>query len=52
VTVVATRFDGRARPPRDRTEPTVRRTSSGSSRRSSAPQTDLGIDIPEFVPGG
>src|SRR5207248_210376 len=52
VTVVATRFDGRTRPPRERTEPTVRRTSSGSGSRRSAPQTDLGIDIPEFVPGG
>jgi cell division protein FtsZ len=52
VTVVATRFDGRARPSRERTEPTVRRTSSGTGSRRSAPQTDLGIDIPEFVPGG
>jgi cell division protein FtsZ len=51
VTVVATRFDGRARPPRDRTEPSVRRTASGSGRPASR-QTDLGMDIPEFVPGG
>ncbi len=52
VTVVATRFDGRARPPRRAEEPTIRRTRDAGSRpgrdeRSSA----LGaLDVPEFLP--
>jgi cell division protein FtsZ len=50
VTVVATRFDGRAAPPRRVAEPTIRRTKeapSGQRGRSG----DLGIDVPEFLPG-
>jgi cell division protein FtsZ len=52
VTVVATRFDGRPTPPRRAAEPTIRRTKDagrgpGSSERSS----ELGIDVPEFLPG-
>ena len=50
VTVVATGFDGRPAPPRRAAEPTIRRTKdegrSGSRRRD-----DLGIDVPEFLPG-
>ena len=50
VTVVATRFDGRARPQR-REEPTIRRTrEAGGLRRSERP-ADLGsLDVPEFLP--
>jgi cell division protein FtsZ len=49
VTVVATRFDGRARPPRRTEEPTIRRTKGGGRERSRG---DLGgLDVPEFLPG-
>jgi len=54
VTVVATRFDGRAMPPRRAEEPTIRRTKdAGASRRgrSSERGGELGIDVPEFLPG-
>ncbi len=51
VTVVATRFDGRAAPPRRVAEPMIRRTKeaprSGGRERSG----ELGIDVPEFLPG-
>ncbi len=51
VTVVATRFDGRARPQRRTEEPTIHRTrESGRPRRSERPG-DLGsLDVPEFLP--
>jgi cell division protein FtsZ len=52
VTVVATRFDGRATPPRRAEEPTIRRTKgTGSSRRGRSGERELGIDVPEFLPG-
>jgi cell division protein FtsZ len=54
VTVVATRFDGRATPPRRAEEPTIRRTKeAGSSRRGRSGERggELGIDVPEFLPG-
>jgi cell division protein FtsZ len=52
VTVVATRFDGRATPPRRAEEPTIRRTKdAGSSRRGRSGDRELGIDVPEFLPG-
>jgi cell division protein FtsZ len=54
ITVVATRFDERMRPPRRAAEPTIRRTA-GEERpsRSPAPRAgDLGsLDVPEFLPG-
>ncbi|HET9154184.1 MAG TPA: cell division protein FtsZ [Solirubrobacterales bacterium] len=51
VTVVATRFDGRATPPRRAEEPTIRRTKdAGSSRRGRSGERELGIDVPEFLP--
>jgi cell division protein FtsZ len=50
VTVVATRFDGRTPPPRKVEEPTIRRTSTGRSRGTGR-STDLGIEVPEFLPG-
>ena len=50
VTVVATRFDGRARPQRNVEEPTIRRTSPERSKESGR-STDLGIEVPEFLPG-
>jgi cell division protein FtsZ len=50
VTVVATRFDGRPSAPRRAAEPTIRRTKDSS--RGRAPQRgELGIDVPEFLPG-
>jgi cell division protein FtsZ len=50
VTVVATRFDGRTPPPRRAAEPTIRRTKeAGSGRRERS--GELGIDVPEFLPG-
>ncbi len=50
VTVVATRFDGRPNPPRRAAEPTIRRTKE--SGRGRPPQRgELGIDVPEFLPG-
>jgi cell division protein FtsZ len=51
VTVVATRFDGRATPPRRAEEPTIRRTKdAGSPRRGRSGERELGIDVPEFLP--
>ena len=52
VTVVATRFDGRPTP-RRAAEPTIRRTKDADSRGSRAERQsgDLGIDVPEFLPG-
>jgi cell division protein FtsZ len=50
VTVVATRFDGRT-PPRRAAEPTITRTQdAGAGRRKGRPE-ELGIDVPEFLPG-
>ena len=54
VTVVATRFDGRPRPPRRAAEPTIRRTKDagrGRAPRDEQPASELGIDVPEFLPG-
>ncbi len=52
VTVVATRFDGRTTPPRRADEPTIRRTKDAeASRRGRSGDRDLGIDVPEFLPG-
>jgi len=52
VTVVATRFDGRTTPPRRAEEPTIRRTKdAGPSRRGRSGERELGIDVPEFLPG-
>jgi cell division protein FtsZ len=50
VTVVATRFDGRPSAPRRAAEPTIRRTKDADlSRRGRG--GELGIDVPEFLPG-
>jgi cell division protein FtsZ len=53
VTVVATRFDGRATPPRRAAEPTIRRTKDTGRGRPPQPRggDTLGIDVPEFLPG-
>ena len=54
VTVVATRFDGRPAPPRRAAEPTIRRTKDagrGRARRAVESAGELGIDVPEFLPG-
>jgi cell division protein FtsZ len=54
VTVVATRFDGRPQPTRRAAEPTIRRTKEaevGRRGRSSERGGELGIDVPEFLPG-
>jgi cell division protein FtsZ len=51
VTVVATRFDGQARPPRRNVEPTIRRTKDSGGARRSERSGELGIDVPEFLPG-
>ena len=52
VTVVATRFDGRPQPPRRAEEPTIRRTKdSGRGRPPQRQGGELGIDVPEFLPG-
>jgi len=51
VTVVATRFDGRPAPQRRVAEPTIRRTKDASGSRRSTRQGELGIDVPEFLPG-
>ncbi|HEY6550693.1 MAG TPA: cell division protein FtsZ [Solirubrobacterales bacterium] len=51
VTVVATRFDGRAAPPRRVAEPMIRRTKDAPSPRRSERSGELGIDVPEFLPG-
>jgi len=52
VTVVATRFDGRPSAPRRAAEPTIRRTKdSGRGRPPAQRGGELGIDVPEFLPG-
>jgi cell division protein FtsZ len=52
VTVVATRFDGRPSTPRRAAEPTIRRTKEAeTSRRGRPGDRELGIDVPEFLPG-
>ncbi len=54
VTVVATRFDGRQQAPRRAAEPTIRRTKDTGRGRPPQPQQrggELGIDVPEFLPG-
>ena len=51
VTVVATRFDGRAAPPRRVAEPMIRRTKDAPKSRRSERGGELGIDVPEFLPG-
>jgi len=51
VTVVATRFDGRATPPRRADEPMIRRTKDAPRSRRSERPGELGIDVPEFLPG-
>jgi len=52
VTVVATRFDGRAQPQRRAAEPTIRRTKEAEpQRRGRGGDRELGIDVPEFLPG-
>jgi cell division protein FtsZ len=54
VTVVATRFDGRPNTPRRSAEPTIRRTKDADAgRRGRSPERggELGIDVPEFLPG-
>jgi cell division protein FtsZ len=52
VTVVATRFDGRAQPQRRAAEPTIRRTKDAEpARRGRGGDRELGIDVPEFLPG-
>ncbi len=54
MTVVATRFDGRAAPRRNVAEPTIRRTAdSGRGRPPRSEKAgELGaLDVPEFLPG-
>ncbi|HEX6206553.1 MAG TPA: cell division protein FtsZ [Solirubrobacterales bacterium] len=52
VTVVATRFDGRPQPQRRAAEPTIRRTKDAEpARRGRGGDRELGIDVPEFLPG-
>jgi cell division protein FtsZ len=52
VTVVATRFDGRATPPRRVAEPTIRRTKdSGRAPRNEKSGDLSSLDVPEFLPG-
>jgi len=52
VTVVATRFDERPGIPRRPTEPTIRRTKDEPRRRGRGERSgELGIDVPEFLPG-
>jgi cell division protein FtsZ len=52
VTVVATRFDGRTQPQRRAAEPTIRRTKDADpGRRGRGGDRELGIDVPEFLPG-
>jgi cell division protein FtsZ len=50
VTVVATRFDGRSTPRRT-AEPTIRRTKDSGRGRPPERGGELGIDVPEFLPG-
>jgi cell division protein FtsZ len=52
VTVVATRFGGRAAPPRRSAEPTIRRTKDAGRGSPTERPTELGgVDVPEFLPG-
>ena len=51
VTVVATRFDGRPSAPRRAAEPTIRRTKETGRGRPPQRGGELGIDVPEFLPG-
>ncbi len=51
VTVVATRFDGRPSAPRRAAEPTIRRTKDSGRGRAPERSGELGIDVPEFLPG-
>ncbi|MFL5834244.1 MAG: cell division protein FtsZ [Solirubrobacterales bacterium] len=52
VTVVATRFDGRPQVTRRAAEPTIRRTKDADAgRRGRGGDRELGIDVPEFLPG-
>jgi cell division protein FtsZ len=51
VTVVATRFDGRPQAPRRAAEPTIRRTKDSGRGRPPERGGELGIDVPEFLPG-
>jgi cell division protein FtsZ len=51
VTVVATRFDGRPTPPRRVSEPTIRRTKDAPRSTRGERPGELGIDVPEFLPG-
>jgi cell division protein FtsZ len=51
VTVVATRFDGRPSTPRRAAEPTIRRTKESGRGRAPERGGELGIDVPEFLPG-
>ncbi|HEX3174344.1 MAG TPA: cell division protein FtsZ [Solirubrobacterales bacterium] len=52
VTVVATRFDGRAAPPPRAAEPTIRRTrDSGRAPRNEKAGELSSLDVPEFLPG-
>ncbi|HET6997383.1 MAG TPA: cell division protein FtsZ [Solirubrobacterales bacterium] len=51
VTVVATRFDGRPSAPRRAAEPTIRRTKDAGRGRAPERGGELGIDVPEFLPG-
>ena len=50
VTVVATRFDGRPRPPRRSAEPTIRRTRDEGGSRRERPSDFGALDVPEFLP--
>jgi cell division protein FtsZ len=51
VTVVATRFDGRPQVTRRAAEPTIRRTKEPEAGRRGRGDRELGIDVPEFLPG-
>ncbi|HVQ59977.1 MAG TPA: cell division protein FtsZ [Solirubrobacterales bacterium] len=51
VTVVATRFDGRPTPQRRAAEPTIRRAKETGGRPPRSGERELGIDVPEFLPG-
>ncbi|MFI5027787.1 MAG: cell division protein FtsZ [Solirubrobacterales bacterium] len=51
VTVVATRFDGHAPPPRRKLEPMITRTKDAPRSRGRGRSDELGIDVPEFLPG-
>jgi len=52
VTVVATRFDGRAAEPSRAAEPTIRRTRDGGRAPRNEKAGELSsLDVPEFLPG-